>query len=129
MLPSGYPKTYSCLLTPYSNVEANFIIICNCLPFLRQFCRRYAPRFIGEGSTQGLRYFTGGGYHDDSTSRSRARRKPGLTLLQDDVELADGGGTQSQIIKEVHWNVTTEYADESPNAGMRDQHRQFQSHV
>ncbi|PLN76190.1 hypothetical protein BDW42DRAFT_197337 [Aspergillus taichungensis] len=107
------------------NVEANFIIICTCLPFVRQFCRSYAPRFIGEGSTQGLRYFTGGGYHDDSISRSRARCTPGLTLLQDDVELADGGGTHSQIIKEVHWSVTTECADESPNAGMRDQYRGF----
>jgi hypothetical protein len=31
-------------------IEANFVIICGCLPFLRQFLRHHAPRLLGDGS-------------------------------------------------------------------------------
>lgn len=32
-------------------IECNFAIICGCLPYLRQFLRRYAPRLLGDGNT------------------------------------------------------------------------------
>jgi hypothetical protein len=31
------------VLISYSNIEANFIIICGCLPYLRQLLRHYFP--------------------------------------------------------------------------------------
>lgn len=31
-------------------IEGNLVIICGCLPYLRQFFRRHAPRLIGDGS-------------------------------------------------------------------------------
>ncbi|GAA86106.1 hypothetical protein AKAW_04220 [Aspergillus luchuensis IFO 4308] len=71
------------------NIEANFAIICSCLPFLRHFLRRYAPRLIGENSSLARRYHS---YTYDYTGGSRARRKEGLTQLQDDIELAENGG-------------------------------------
>ncbi|KAF3390003.1 hypothetical protein DPV78_011518 [Talaromyces pinophilus] len=32
-------------------IECDFAIICGCLPYLRQFLRRYAPRLLGDGNT------------------------------------------------------------------------------
>ncbi|KAJ5638743.1 hypothetical protein N7528_001133 [Penicillium herquei] len=89
-------------------IEANLIIICPCLPFLRQFLRRYSPAWIGEATSSGRRY-----YKDYSTggSASRNRRKPGLTLLQDDIALAEraeSSHSQARIVKEVQWQVTEE---------------------
>ncbi|KAJ5718758.1 hypothetical protein N7488_004404 [Penicillium malachiteum] len=89
-------------------IEANLIIICPCLPFLRQFLRRYSPAWIGEATGSGRRY-----YKDYSTggSASRNRRKPGLTLLQDDIALAEraeSSHSQARIVKEVQWYVTEE---------------------
>ncbi|PWY62634.1 hypothetical protein BO83DRAFT_432322 [Aspergillus eucalypticola CBS 122712] len=72
------------------NIEANFAIICSCLPFLRYFLRRYAPRLIGENSSLARRYHS---YTYHYTGGSRARRKEGLTQPQDDIELAENGGS------------------------------------
>ncbi|KAE8136463.1 hypothetical protein BDV38DRAFT_112452 [Aspergillus pseudotamarii] len=98
----------------YSYVEANLIIICPCLPFLRQFLRAYSPAWIGEGSSRGRRYV---GYYG-STATPRSRRKQGLTLLQDDIALAESTTSthsHSHIVKEVQWQVTEERRDvESP---------------
>ncbi|KAL5333191.1 hypothetical protein BJX70DRAFT_406460 [Aspergillus crustosus] len=113
-------KTYRIAWTDlWINVEANFIIICACLPFLRHFLRRYAPRFIGEGSSAGARYFknyhaTGGA----STTTRSWRRKPGHEVLWDDVELAENAesmGSGVRIVKEVQWDVTEERERGSPD--------------
>ncbi|KAL2825534.1 hypothetical protein BJY01DRAFT_262594 [Aspergillus pseudoustus] len=127
----AYDKTYQIAWTDlWINVEANFIIICACLPFLRHFLRRYAPKLIGEGSSAGARYFKGYNYHGGSstakTTTSRSwRRKPGVAVLQDEVELAENGesmggitttsGSNSgaRIFKEVQWDVTEESLDRS----------------
>ncbi|PYH31024.1 uncharacterized protein BO87DRAFT_365970 [Aspergillus neoniger CBS 115656] len=90
------------------NIEANFAIICSCLPFLRHFLRRYAPRLIGENSSLARRYHS---YTYDYTGGSRARRKEGLTQLQDDIELAENGGRMHsgvRIFKDVQVEITTE---------------------
>ncbi|KAL2814118.1 hypothetical protein BJX63DRAFT_204402 [Aspergillus granulosus] len=115
----AYDKTYQIAWTDlWINVEANFIIICSCLPFLRHFLRRYAPKLIGEGSSAGARYFKN--YHATGSSTNRTnrswRRKPGLTVLQDEVELAENGesmGSGVRIVKEVQWDVTEESLDRS----------------
>ncbi|KAJ5881697.1 uncharacterized protein N7529_000369 [Penicillium soppii] len=89
-------------------VEANLIIICPCLPFLRQFLRRYSPAWIGES---GRRYFH---EYNSSTGLSRSRRKQGLSRLQDDIALAENvesTHSQSHIVKEVQWQVTEERMD------------------
>ncbi|KAG2420060.1 hypothetical protein HFD88_004858 [Aspergillus terreus] len=103
-------KTYQIGWTDlWINVEANFIVICACLPFLQHFLRRYAPRLIGEGSSAGRAYFQN---YQNGTSTTRSwRRKPGLTMLQDEVELAENGGSvgsEVRIVKEVQWNITEE---------------------
>ncbi|KAJ5947493.1 hypothetical protein N7466_000508 [Penicillium verhagenii] len=92
-------------------IEANLIIICPCLPFLRQFLRRYSPAWIGEATSSGRRY-----YKDYSTGTSipRSRRKPGLTQLQDEIALAENAESthsQSYIVKEIQWQVTEERLD------------------
>ncbi|KAJ5948910.1 hypothetical protein N7454_002217 [Penicillium verhagenii] len=92
-------------------IEANLIIICPCLPFLRQFLRRYSPAWIGEATSSGRRY-----YEDYSTGTSipRSRRKPGLTQLQDEIALAENAESthsQSYIVKEIQWQVTEERLD------------------
>lgn len=107
-------------LTIDSNVEANFIVICSCLPSLRQFFRRHAPKWIGEGSSN-PRYLNS--YASETATRTRQRRKPGLTMLHDDVELAENGGSISsdaRIVKEVHWNVVTE---DMPDGSGRERSR------
>ncbi|KAL4869884.1 hypothetical protein BDV12DRAFT_70431 [Aspergillus spectabilis] len=118
-------KTYRIAWTDlWINVEANFIIICACLPFLRHFLRRYAPKFIGEGSSAGARYFKN--YHrGESTTRSW-RRKPGHEVLADDVELAENAesmGSGVRIVKEVQWNVTEERSDRSPELNSKEEER------
>ncbi|EAU31884.1 conserved hypothetical protein [Aspergillus terreus NIH2624] len=102
-------RTRSTLMVLDSNVEANFIVICACLPFLRHFLRRYAPKLIGEGSSAGRAYFPN--YQNGSSTTRSWRRKPGLTMLQDEVELAENGGSvgsEVRIVKEVKWNITEE---------------------
>ncbi|KAL4986521.1 hypothetical protein BDW68DRAFT_198014 [Aspergillus falconensis] len=111
-------KTYRIAWTDlWINVEANFIIICACLPFMRHFLRRYAPKLIGEGSSAG-RYFKGYNVGGASTSRSW-RRRPEHTVLQDEIELAEHGSVPDnesgvRIMKEVQWNVTEERREGSP---------------
>ncbi|KAL3465604.1 hypothetical protein BJX64DRAFT_252173 [Aspergillus heterothallicus] len=115
----AYDKTYRIAWTDlWINVEANFIIICACLPFLRHFLRRYAPKLIGEGSSAGARYFKN--YQNaSSTNRTNRswRRKPGVAVLQDEVELAENGesmaGSGVRIVKEIQWDVTEESVDRS----------------
>lgn len=102
-------RTRSTLMVLDSNVEANFIVICACLPFLRHFLRRYAPKLIGEGSSAGRAYFPN--YQNGSSTTRSWRRKPGLTMLQDELELAENGGSvgsEVRIVKEVKWNITEE---------------------
>ncbi|KAL3482138.1 hypothetical protein BJX99DRAFT_252853 [Aspergillus californicus] len=123
-------KTYQIAWTDlWINVEANFIIICACLPFLRHFLRRYAPRLIGEGSSA-ANYFKG--YHVGTNTNRSWRRKPGTTILQDDVELADNGESVSsgvRIVKEVQWDVTEEAASGSHLAGPDEVRVENQRHV
>ncbi|CBF87130.1 hypothetical protein AN2575.2 [Aspergillus nidulans FGSC A4] len=99
-----------------ANVEANFIIICACLPFMRHFLRRYAPKLIGEGSSAG-RYFKS--YNGGASTTRSWRRRPEHTVLQDEIELAEHGSVPDnesgvRIMKEVQWNVTEERREGSP---------------
>ncbi|KAL2818758.1 hypothetical protein BDW59DRAFT_175096 [Aspergillus cavernicola] len=102
-------KTYRIAWTDlWINVEANFIIICACIPFLRHFLRRYAPKLIGENSSAG-RYFKD--YNAGPSTTRSWRRRPGHAVLADEVELAENGesmGSGVRIVKEVQWNVTEE---------------------
>ena len=113
------------MLTPrlsHSYVEANLIIICPCLPFLRQFLRYYSPSWIGEATSSGQRYF---GYYGTG-SAPRSRRKQGLTLLQDDIALAESTESthsQSHIIKEVQWQVIEEQGNAESAARVGLSHR------
>ncbi|KAB8074923.1 hypothetical protein BDV29DRAFT_156180 [Aspergillus leporis] len=66
----------------FINIEANFIIICSSLPYLRNFLRYYAPRWIGDSVHAKRRY----SYSTDSPSGPM--RMPGLTQLQDDIDRA-----------------------------------------
>ncbi|KAJ5756086.1 hypothetical protein N7533_005629 [Penicillium manginii] len=105
-------------------VEANLIIICPCLPFLRQFMRRYSPTWIGES---GRRYFRE--YSSGTTGLSRSRRKQGLSRLQDDIALAENAESthsQSHIIKEVQWQVTEERME--PGSSRSDSRSDAQIH-
>ncbi|KAJ5358570.1 uncharacterized protein N7496_010983 [Penicillium cataractarum] len=98
-------------------IEANLIIICPCLPFLRQFLRHYLPAWIGEITGSSQRYYAEYG----SWSASRARRKPGLTRLQDDIALAENiesTHSESRIVKEVQWHVTEERLDTRVESGV-----------
>ncbi|KAL3458989.1 hypothetical protein BJX64DRAFT_208496 [Aspergillus heterothallicus] len=46
-LVAGPDPTYKLgLASVFINIEANFIIICGCLPYLRQFLRQHAPECI-----------------------------------------------------------------------------------
>ncbi|KAL4913344.1 hypothetical protein BDW62DRAFT_214339 [Aspergillus aurantiobrunneus] len=123
-------KTYQIAWTDiWINVEANFIIICACLPFLRHFLRRYAPKLIGEGSSAG-RYFKSYTL-GNSTARSW-RRRPEHTVLADEVELAEHGegmGSGGRIVKEVQWNVTEERRDGSPGSEGEEVKEEGQRHV
>jgi hypothetical protein len=67
--------------------------------------RRYSPAWIGENSSR--RYFRE--YSSGNTARSR--RKQGLSRLHDEIALAENAGSthsQSHIVKEVQWQVTSE---------------------
>ncbi|KAE8153033.1 hypothetical protein BDV25DRAFT_44857 [Aspergillus avenaceus] len=64
----------------FINIEANFIIICNSLPYLRHFLRHHAPRWIGDSLSSRRKSCSA-----DSPGRVR---KPGLTQLHDDIERA-----------------------------------------
>lgn len=78
--------------------------------------RHYTPAWIGEATSSSRKYFT----DYSSGSASRNRRKPGLTLLQDDIALAENAESthsQSRIVKEVQWHMSEERIDaEADNA-------------
>ncbi|KAJ6078798.1 hypothetical protein N7467_008551 [Penicillium canescens] len=89
------------------NVEANLIVICPCLPSLRQFMRHYVPGWVGEASSNARRYFNTG-------SVSNNRWKLGSSRQQDEIALTENGGSiqgGSRIAKDVQWNVTEERVD------------------
>ncbi|KAE8369948.1 hypothetical protein BDV27DRAFT_104573 [Aspergillus caelatus] len=65
----------------FINIEANTIIICGSFPYLRQFLRYHAPRWIDYSLSSRRKY-------SSTESPSAPVRKPGLTQLQDDIERA-----------------------------------------
>ncbi|GLB19599.1 hypothetical protein AtubIFM61612_009506 [Aspergillus tubingensis] len=73
--------------TIYSIIEANFIIICPCLPYLKQFLRFHAPCWIGDSGSNSSQSRPSASSNSNSTPSSN-RRKPGLSVLQDDIEQA-----------------------------------------
>ncbi|GLA64482.1 hypothetical protein AtubIFM55763_008520 [Aspergillus tubingensis] len=73
--------------TIYSIIEANFIIICPCLPYLTQFLRFHAPCWIGDSGSNSSQSRPSASSNSNSTPSSN-RRKPGLSVLQDDIEQA-----------------------------------------
>ncbi|PWY96283.1 hypothetical protein BO94DRAFT_551967 [Aspergillus sclerotioniger CBS 115572] len=90
------------------NIEANFAIICICLPFLRHFLRRYAPRLIGENRGLARRYTN---YTVTRESVAPGRRKENLSQLQDEIKQAENGaGMYSSvgIVKKVQVEITSE---------------------
>ncbi|PWY63651.1 hypothetical protein BO83DRAFT_411832 [Aspergillus eucalypticola CBS 122712] len=68
-------------------IEANFIIICPCLPYLKQFLRFHAPCWIGDSGSNSSQSRPSASSNSNSTPSSN-RRKPGLIVLQDDIEQA-----------------------------------------
>ncbi|OJI79384.1 hypothetical protein ASPTUDRAFT_59470 [Aspergillus tubingensis CBS 134.48] len=68
-------------------IEANFIIICPCLPYLKQFLRFHAPCWIGDSGSNSSQSRPSASSNSNSTPSSN-RRKPGLSVLQDDIEQA-----------------------------------------
>ncbi|RJE18980.1 hypothetical protein PHISCL_08688 [Aspergillus sclerotialis] len=88
------------------NIESNLIIICPCLPFLRQFLRHHSPKWMGDAGSSG-RYFSREYF---SGSFGRSRRQRGAFILQDEVGLTDTGNSayEPQIVKQVQWNVMEE---------------------
>ncbi|KAF5855852.1 hypothetical protein ETB97_008316 [Aspergillus alliaceus] len=73
-------QTYKIALAAvFITIEANAIIICNSLPYLRQFLRYYAPRWVGDNLSSRRK---------SSVESPVPIRKPGLSQLQDDVERA-----------------------------------------
>ncbi|KAJ5356384.1 hypothetical protein N7517_010993 [Penicillium concentricum] len=98
------------------NVEANLIIICPCLPSLRQFLRHHAPGWLGEAGSNARRYFT----HSGSASRNRF--KSSGSRQPDEIALTENGGSldsRSRIVKEVAWNVTEERLDEDSDGHVK----------
>ncbi|GKZ28303.1 hypothetical protein AbraIFM66950_003559 [Aspergillus brasiliensis] len=72
-------------------IEANFIIICPCLPYLKQFLRHHAPCWIGDtgsNSSQSRPSASADSNSTPSSNRRKPGRKPGLSVLQDDIEQA-----------------------------------------
>ncbi|OJJ33628.1 hypothetical protein ASPWEDRAFT_112833, partial [Aspergillus wentii DTO 134E9] len=68
----------------FINIEANFIILCGSLPYVRHFMRHFAPKCIGEGSRSRQKSSSQGEGSDNI-------RKIGLTRMQDDIEIAMNG--------------------------------------
>ncbi|KAE8381292.1 hypothetical protein BDV26DRAFT_278872 [Aspergillus bertholletiae] len=66
----------------FIDIEANCIIICGALPYLRQFLRYHAPQLIDYSLSSRRKQSSSG------ESPSVPVRKPGLTQLQDDIERA-----------------------------------------
>ncbi|RAL15878.1 uncharacterized protein BO97DRAFT_362074 [Aspergillus homomorphus CBS 101889] len=79
-------RTYKlALASVFVVIEANFIIICGCLPYFRQFLRFHCPRLIG---IHGI----SAGSHSHGSSLGETppckMKKPGLSQLQDDIGMA-----------------------------------------
>ncbi|KNG86951.1 hypothetical protein ANOM_004212 [Aspergillus nomiae NRRL 13137] len=70
------------LAAVFINIEANTIIICGSFPYLRQFLRYHAPRWIDYSLNSRRKQSS------STESPSAPMRKPGLTQLQDDIERA-----------------------------------------
>lgn len=63
-----------------SNIEANFIIICGSLPYLRQFVRHYAPKWLpGRMTSRQLS-------SSPHSTPSRRGRKPRINQLQGGID-------------------------------------------
>ncbi|QMW28917.1 hypothetical protein G4B84_004252, partial [Aspergillus flavus NRRL3357] len=65
----------------FIDIEANTIIICGSFPYLRQFLRYHAPRWMDYSLSSRRK-------SSSTESPSAQMRKPGLTQLQDDIERA-----------------------------------------
>ncbi|KAJ5782863.1 hypothetical protein N7457_004637 [Penicillium paradoxum] len=103
----------------WCNVEANLIVICPCLPNMRQFIRHHFPGWMGE-STNARGYYT-----PNSASVSRSRFKSGTSRAPDEIRLTEQGGSthsRSHIVKEVEWNVTEERTEEDHGAVTNHSH-------
>lgn len=65
----------------HSNIEANFMILCASLPYLRQFCRHLLPRFLSGDVERNLQ---------SSSPRYTPTRKmqtPRMTTASEDLEM------------------------------------------
>ncbi|CAI7656298.1 unnamed protein product [Penicillium pancosmium] len=89
------------------NVESNLIVICPCLPFLRQFMWCHAPGWMNQAGSTAQSYLK---VYSSGTA-TRSRRKEGITRLQDDnhlVETPRSRNSETGIVKEVEWEVNEE---------------------
>ncbi|KAL4981840.1 hypothetical protein BDW68DRAFT_196014 [Aspergillus falconensis] len=80
LVTSPDPSYKIALASIFINIEANFIIICGCLPYFRQFLRYHAPKCIGEDRRR-----CSGQFSLDE-SRPKRRQKAARMELQDDIE-------------------------------------------
>lgn len=73
-----------------SIIEANFIILCGSLPYLRQFIRHYAPTWFAR------RAVTGNFSSSSHSTPSRKVRQPGINRLQEDLEMSEAQSVHPQ---------------------------------
>ncbi|KKK13221.1 hypothetical protein ARAM_000569 [Aspergillus rambellii] len=76
----------------FVTIEANFILICATLPYLRQFCRHYCSRWIGACDSRSSDRRT--------SSNSRKEQRPGPVGHHCDVEIGIQRGSGSHTMEE-----------------------------
>ncbi|PYI14314.1 hypothetical protein BO86DRAFT_389552 [Aspergillus japonicus CBS 114.51] len=85
-LVTSVDPTYKlALASVFIVIEANFIIICGCLPYFRQFLRFHCPWLIGIHSSTAESHSRGSSTGETPPCKAR---KPGLSQLQDDIGMA-----------------------------------------
>ncbi|OJJ95770.1 hypothetical protein ASPACDRAFT_81829 [Aspergillus aculeatus ATCC 16872] len=85
-LVTSVDPTYKlALASVFIVIEANFIIICGCLPYFRQFLRFHCPWLIGIHSSANESHSRGSSTGETPPCKAR---KPGLSQLQDDIGMA-----------------------------------------
>ncbi|PKX88634.1 uncharacterized protein P174DRAFT_397502 [Aspergillus novofumigatus IBT 16806] len=72
----------------FINIEANFIIMCPCLPFIRRFFRYHAPRWIRDSDRSPQ------GQSDTSAASQNKTSTPAHVQRQDDIEMSVNMGDE-----------------------------------
>ncbi|PYH40806.1 uncharacterized protein BP01DRAFT_350536 [Aspergillus saccharolyticus JOP 1030-1] len=85
LVTSTDPTYKLALASVFIVIEANFIIICGCLPYVRQFLRFHCPCWIGIHASCAGSHSRGSSSGETPPPKPR---KPGLSQLQDDIGMA-----------------------------------------